>query len=235
MKKILIIALMLVSMPGWAVAETLVNVPTKSSGDSVTAAEINEILSAIKNGTRSIKTLSMHITQKTAAPSSPATNAIYLADGTTWDPASLSIGKAYYVLYDESSYQPLWDEDGNVLFNTTSAVWSKPLSLPDVDGTEDGVYWTAPLAGTVTGVTCVMDPGGTGDSVTVDVQMCSSDMSTCTSVLSSAITVQNGVYSGTIDTANDDFSAGQHMKLVIGTPGAGSVIDLLTITVKGTY
>lgn len=53
------------------------------------------------------------ITKRTSAPGSPVAGTIYYADCSTWDPASLGIGKAYYVIYDGSNYIALFDEDGD--------------------------------------------------------------------------------------------------------------------------
>ena len=53
------------------------------------------------------------LTKQTSAPGSPVAGRPYYADGSTWDPSGLGIGKAYYVVYDGTDYIPLWDEDGD--------------------------------------------------------------------------------------------------------------------------
>ena len=54
------------------------------------------------------KDLGMTLNARSSAPSSPVTNSIYLADGTTWDPASKSGAVAYPVFWDGVSYNALY-------------------------------------------------------------------------------------------------------------------------------
>ncbi|MBW2003103.1 MAG: hypothetical protein JRI72_00600 [Deltaproteobacteria bacterium] len=75
--------------------------------------------------------LSLKLKKLTSAPGSPVAGRIYYADGTTWDPAGLGIGKAYYVIYDGSDYIPLFDEDGDWHINKIQAAMNV---ITDADG-----------------------------------------------------------------------------------------------------
>ena len=50
----------------------------------------------------------LKISVSAAPPGTPETGAMYLADGTTWDPAAKGLGVPYLVQYDGASFQALW-------------------------------------------------------------------------------------------------------------------------------
>lgn len=68
----------------------------------------------------------LNLTELTSEPASPSTKKVYLADGTTWDPAGISIGKAYYCGYDGADWFAIRDEDGDIY--TSGIEWPTLLN-----------------------------------------------------------------------------------------------------------
>ena len=67
-----------------------------------------------------------------ASAPTPTAGRLYVADGSSWDPASLGIGVKYLVIYDGSAYIPLYTEDGDTYFNQTTL---KNSDDPDLTAT----------------------------------------------------------------------------------------------------
>lgn len=71
---------------------------------------------------------------RTSAPGSPVANAMYLADNSSWDPATVTGSVPYYVVYDGASYIAMWDVDGNYLL---SSIEIGVYEASDLDDTSD--------------------------------------------------------------------------------------------------
>jgi hypothetical protein len=134
MKKLFILFFSLI-FAATVCAEDLITVPTKSTGNTLTAAEFNQLLNALKDGTKSAFTESLRQAALSSAPSSPVTNAVYLADNSSWDPASIDGTDPYFVVYDGTDYNPLFDINGVGLYGSLSANGSTDPTLEFKDST----------------------------------------------------------------------------------------------------
>lgn len=79
-----------------------------------------------------VQTFADHtLTSKTSAPGSPVGGTWYRADDGTWDPAGLSLGYDYFVIYDDNAtdYKANFDERGTLhLANTPIVASTNPTT-----------------------------------------------------------------------------------------------------------
>ena len=112
---------------------------------------------------------------------------------------------------------------------TTAVPWQRDIHVPAPAAT-DVVRIRTVKAITLSAIGCIVDPGGSGESVVVDLQECDANGGTCGSVLSATITCGNTNTTGTItDTA---IAANVWILIDLGTV-TGTVSDL-SIYIRGT-
>ena len=105
---------------------------TDISDGTITTNLVNTAYPWADNEVANVLTLDeLTLTERTSAPGTPAAKKLYLADGSTWDPAGLGISKAYYCGYDGSDYFALWDEDGTIYMSSISTPTLKASELND--------------------------------------------------------------------------------------------------------
>jgi hypothetical protein len=102
----------------------------------------------------------------------------------------------------------------------------RTISNPTTD--DDCLWFKAKRAITLAAFDCIAE--GSTPSISVDLQECNSSGTSCSSVLSSAVTANGGTDSGTISDSTID--SGDWVKVVLGTPSG--TVNFITFQVSGT-
>ena len=111
------------------------------------------------------------------------------------------------------------DADNNTIVDVPI---TEQITIADPDGTDDYIWFRAPVTLTVTGVQCVAE--GTTPSITLDVHECTGSAgTTCTTILSSVVTCNGGNDAATV--SDTTIASGNVIRWYLGTP-TGTVDSL---------